>query len=199
MDSIKLIYTDSADAQQVITMNVIAVRGLDDPDSVLFFPPLLYDFMDGSKKTAFVGFRRKIMLDFGVVADKAKHTSILAFLQSNTRYLYYQSPIMGVQRSGTLVVGRSYILATYVTNDDFTNVATVKSGAINTANCVFLCTGTTPTHWTHSSNVYEVVPVVPDNDEFDSVWIGDSSIGKQFILNLNEAAIHSSWVDPTIN
>ncbi len=49
--------------------------------------------------------------------------------------------------SGSLVVGTRYRITNYVSDDDFTNV-----GAASNGNGVeFVATGTTPTHWAHSS------------------------------------------------
>jgi len=49
--------------------------------------------------------------------------------------------------SGTLVVGKWYRITTYVSDDDFTNVGAPQ----NVAGTYFCATGTTPTHWAHSS------------------------------------------------
>lgn len=51
--------------------------------------------------------------------------------------------------SGTLVVGRKYILTDWLTDDDFLNVG----AAANEDAQVFVATGTTPTKWTNSSLV----------------------------------------------
>ena len=53
--------------------------------------------------------------------------------------------------SGPLVVGRPYRISTYVAGDDFSNVANVLEGAINTEGCIFEATGTTPTTWANGS------------------------------------------------
>lgn len=55
------------------------------------------------------------------------------------------------QTNGTLVVGRRYAITTYVAGDDFSNVANVVSGDINTNGCEFIATGTTPTDYTNGS------------------------------------------------
>ena len=57
------------------------------------------------------------------------------------------------QTSGSLVAGKEYVIDTYVSDDDFTNVATVVSGTINTNGCIFVASGTTPTKWTNSSSL----------------------------------------------
>jgi hypothetical protein len=54
---------------------------------------------------------------------------------------------------GLLVVGMRYTITNYVTNDDFSNVAKVESGTINTTGCVFIATGTTPLHYVHGSTL----------------------------------------------
>ena len=55
--------------------------------------------------------------------------------------------------SGSLVVGQIYAIINFATGDDFANVATVLSGTTNTNGCRFLCTGTTPTTWSNSSQL----------------------------------------------
>src|SRR5207253_6674943 len=57
--------------------------------------------------------------------------------------------------SGTLVVGLIYRIDTFVTGDDFTNV-----GASANANTIeFTATGTTPTVWTHASQLQQITKV----------------------------------------
>ena len=55
--------------------------------------------------------------------------------------------------SGTLLAGQEYIIDTFVAGDNFSNIATVVSGTINTTGCIFVATGTTPTTWTNSSSL----------------------------------------------
>lgn len=55
--------------------------------------------------------------------------------------------------SGTLIPGLKYQIVTYVATDNFSNIATVISGIINTSGCIFLATGTTPTTWSHGSSL----------------------------------------------
>ena len=50
--------------------------------------------------------------------------------------------------SGTLTVGQKYLIINYVADDDFTNV-----GGSNVTGNEFTATGTTPTHWAHSSRL----------------------------------------------
>lgn len=51
------------------------------------------------------------------------------------------------QTSGSLVVGRRYIITTFIAGDSFTNVG----AASNETGVVFVATGTTPTTWTNLS------------------------------------------------
>ena len=55
------------------------------------------------------------------------------------------------ETSGLLMIGRKYTINTFVAGDNFTSVASVVSGTINTTGCVFIATGTTPTVWTNES------------------------------------------------
>ena len=50
--------------------------------------------------------------------------------------------------TGSLVVGKEYIIDTFVAGDDFVNV-----GGTNVTGTVFTATGTTPTTWTNSSSL----------------------------------------------
>jgi len=56
---------------------------------------------------------------------------------------------LSAQTSGTLTTNKYYILADYITGDDFTNV-----GVTNADWSIFKASGTTPTTWTNSSTVY---------------------------------------------
>jgi len=49
------------------------------------------------------------------------------------------------------IIGESYAIATYNAGDDFSNIANVTSGTINTSGCVFIATGYTPTNWSNGS------------------------------------------------
>lgn len=62
-----------------------------------------------------------------------------------------------VQTVAPLIVGKYYYINTFVAGDDFSNVDTVITGTGNTTGCVFLCTGTTPTNWTHGSSLSRVL------------------------------------------
>lgn len=53
------------------------------------------------------------------------------------------------QTSGSLVVGTTYRIISYVPGDDFTNVG----ASSNADNVFFIATGTTPAVWTNSSNI----------------------------------------------
>jgi len=63
--------------------------------------------------------------------------------------------------SGTLTIGKAYIIDTYVSGDDFTNV-----GGTNVTGNEFIATGTTPTTWTNSSSLRQignVLDIRPEN------------------------------------
>ena len=65
------------------------------------------------------------------------------------------------QTSGTLTVGSTYRINTYVAGDDFTNVG----AASNASGVRFTATGTTPTTWTNSSSLVRIgatMALLPD-------------------------------------
>ena len=55
--------------------------------------------------------------------------------------------------SGLLVATTDYKIITYVAGDDFTNI-----GGTNETGNEFEATGTTPTTWTNSSELREILP-----------------------------------------
>lgn len=58
--------------------------------------------------------------------------------------------------SGDLVIDETYEITNYQGGDDFSNVADVISGVINTNGCIFIATGTTPTEWSSNSELTEL-------------------------------------------
>ena len=68
----------------------LSVRGFDNPDKVSFFPPILYDKIDGSKETAFKGFRRIITVDLGVVSSRDNRKLVQSFLDSNDKFILFK-------------------------------------------------------------------------------------------------------------
>jgi len=56
------------------------------------------------------------------------------------------------QTSGTLVVGKTYQIITFVAGDSFTNVG----AGSNASSVIFIASGTTPTTWTNSSILQEI-------------------------------------------
>jgi hypothetical protein len=63
--------------------------------------------------------------------------------------------------SGSLAAGKVYFITTFNAGDDFSNVASVISGTINTTGCFFKATGTTPTNWSNGSTLdYSGAPYI---------------------------------------
>jgi len=61
------------------------------------------------------------------------------------------------QTSGVLIVGEEYTILDFNTGDNFSNVANVISGTINTTGCVFIATGTNPTTYSNGSKLARYV------------------------------------------
>jgi uncharacterized delta-60 repeat protein len=55
--------------------------------------------------------------------------------------------------SGFLIAGEEYTISGYAEHDDFSNIADVVSGIINTEGCVFIATGASPNRWNHGSEL----------------------------------------------
>lgn len=74
--------------------------------------------------------------------------------------------------SGTLKIGKRYILTDWITNDDFTNVG----AASNADGIEFIATGTTPNTWTNSSVVNQIGSIIEYNESGigHNTWMGES-------------------------
>ena len=88
-------YIDSSLTTQSRSIQVISVRGFDDPDLVQFVPPVQNNLVDGSIETQFKGFRRVLTFDCGVLSDDTDRRFILAWNAANTRSIVYVSPDLG--------------------------------------------------------------------------------------------------------
>lgn len=95
---------------------------------------------------------------------------------SNGQYLGFADyGASGVaQTSGTLTIGKRYIISDYIAGDDFTNVG----AAANATGEVFIATGTTPTTWANLSGITQ----------------------QGLVLDLNENGIgENTWTDASGN
>ena len=54
---------------------------------------------------------------------------------------------------GAFIIGETYTITEYNSRDDFSNIANVQSGDINTTGCVFIATGETPSNWDYGSSL----------------------------------------------
>ena len=97
------------------------------------------------------------------------------------------------ETSGLLIVGRKYTINTFVAGDNFTSVASVVSGTINTTGCVFIATGITPTVWTNES-------ILTSSDDLDfSAYDHTYTRANQIALNVANEGTGSGVVYPFID
>jgi len=61
-----------------------------------------------------------------------------------------------VINSGQLIIGETYEITNYLGTDDFTDIANVQSGNINTNGCIFVATGYTVSNWSSQSELTEL-------------------------------------------
>lgn len=75
---------------------------------------------------------------------------------------------------GALIIGETYTINNYNTDDDFSNVADVQSGTINQSGCQFIATGETPNLWANGSEIQSsgnlVVTVLENSLGYDLSW-----------------------------
>jgi hypothetical protein len=69
------------------------------------------------------------------------------------------------QTSGSLIVGKRYMIRAFVSGDSFANVG----ASANATGNVFVATGTTPTTWTHSSSVQELTSDIAVDASYSDV------------------------------
>lgn len=102
--------------------------------------------------------------------------------------------IMGVP---PLVIGRTYEIISYIAGDDFTNV-----GGANVTGNIFTATGTTPTNWTHFSQlaphwngtlnavIADILSVIPEITALNTSAARVSSPNVIYTLTSNRIAIN---------
>jgi len=91
------------------------------------------------------------------------------------------------------MIGRKYTINTFVAGDNFTSVASVVSGTINTTGCVFIATGTTPTVWTNES-------ILTSSDDLDfSAYDHTYTRANQIALNVANEGTGLGVVYPFID
>ena len=99
---------------------------------------------------------------------------------THKKYVAILSQAVNNKTSGTLTIGHDYKIMVYNADDDFTNVG----AASNEALVVFTATGTTPTHWAHSSRLVDLTTSAPtavvlENTIGAIVWSYDN-VGRYF-------------------
>ncbi len=111
------------------------------------------------------------------------------------------------QTSGLLIVGARYVITTYIAGDDFSNVANVISGTINTTGCEFIATGTTPTDYSNESILTDTaapITTVLENTLGDIVWsydtVGNYKILSNGLFTSNKTyAVVQLWADDAVS
>lgn len=98
----------------------------------------------------------------------------------------------------SLVVGRTYRIARYVTGDNFSNVATILDGStsVNATNVFFRATGTTPAVWSNGTVIEEAtwdndveslstsVPSITDGDRFGAYFSYNTPTNSELIVDI---------------
>ena len=80
-----------------------------------------------------------------------------------------------------LIIGETYTITNYVSEDDFSNIANVISGVINETGCQFIATGNTPSVWNNFSELSSlgelIYDVLENNLGYDIDWVEESQFG----------------------
>jgi hypothetical protein len=98
-----------------------------------------------------------------------------------------------------LIIGETYTISIYQNGDDFSNIANVLSGTINTSGCTFIATGETPSVYTGGTELISsgdlVVNVLENNLGYDIEWFYDplSFSGTYIGINATTGPIYNSF------
>jgi len=88
MEQVTLKYT-KAGVPTTKTLNVKAVMGVDSPEDIELFPGDQHDMLDGAVEDDIVAFRRRVMIDFGVVDALSDQLAILDFVLDKNRKITF--------------------------------------------------------------------------------------------------------------
>lgn len=115
-------------------------------------------------------------------------------------------PITGTSLNnfnGEFIIGETYTISTYVSGDDFSNVANVQGGLINETGCIFIATGSTPTNWNNGSTLTSsgglVVNVIQNTLGYDLSWVWAPFGGEGYYFAINNLSGPVSYSFPRNN
>jgi len=87
------------------------------------------------------------------------------------------------------VIGETYTISVYQTGDDFSNIASVSSGTINTNGCVFTAIGSYPANYSNGSTIVSsgtlAVEVIENTLGFDINWAHAPLGGSGYYVGVN--------------
>jgi hypothetical protein len=100
---------------------------------------------------------------------------------------------------GAFIIGETYTIDNYVSGDDFSNIANVVGGTINTTGCEFIATGETPTNWNNGSSLTSsgnlVITVLENNLGYNLYWESNllGQPGTYFATNNTTGPIYNNF------
>lgn len=104
------------------------------------------------------------------------------------------SPILGIYLSdfgGAFIIGETYTITNYISDDDFSNIADVQSGTINQSGCVFIATGEIPNRWVNNSEIQSsgnlAVTVLENTLGYDLDWFHAPFGGYGYYVAINDS------------
>jgi hypothetical protein len=74
---------------QCVQLNILSEKGMSDPDMFDFFPAIQNAYIDGGMEDLMTSFRRKIVVDCGVVAVRSDRLGILYWMIDKNRTVDY--------------------------------------------------------------------------------------------------------------
>jgi len=74
------LYSADLPSPNYVDLDVLAVRGASEPDSVSKFPGIIHEYLDGSLSEQIVGGRRNIQIDFAIITAAQRRKAALWWL-----------------------------------------------------------------------------------------------------------------------
>lgn len=96
-----------------------------------------------------------------------------------------------------LIIGETYTIVDYISGDDFSNIANVTSGIINTSGCTFIAIGEIPANWNNGSTLESsgnlAVNVLENNLGYDIEWVSNIQPGLYFGFNSTTGPLYNNF------
>lgn len=71
--------------------SVLGIKGVTEPESIVYWPPITDMLLDGSSYEKIIGYKRLVTVQFGVVSTKSDRVFISTFCRNATKRIFYSN------------------------------------------------------------------------------------------------------------